>query len=64
MPLDSVPPPDGAALCAYQYFENVRNFLVALEELHLPTFEASDLEKVLFPNASHLTPHQVSAFPL
>ncbi|AAF02812.1 kinesin-like protein [Arabidopsis thaliana] len=30
---------------AYQYFENVRNFLVALETLRLPGFEASDLEK-------------------
>lgn len=44
--MDSVLPPDGAALSAYQYFENVRNFLVALEDLGLPTFEASDLEKV------------------
>ncbi|XP_020254915.1 kinesin-like protein KIN-14Q isoform X1 [Asparagus officinalis] len=41
-PADS---PDGAALSAFQYFENVRNFLVALEEKGLPTFEASDLEK-------------------
>ncbi|KAL1192474.1 Kinesin-like protein KIN-14L [Cardamine amara subsp. amara] len=30
---------------AYQYFENVKNFLVALEQLRLPGFEASDLEK-------------------
>ncbi|KAF8098817.1 hypothetical protein N665_0257s0031 [Sinapis alba] len=30
---------------AYQYFENVRNFLVALGQLRLPGFEASDLEK-------------------
>nr|XP_019704322.1 kinesin-like protein KIN-14Q isoform X2 [Elaeis guineensis] len=37
--------PDGAALSAYQYFENLRNFLCALEEMGLPTFEASDLEK-------------------
>nr|BBF89969.1 putative kinesin [Oryza rufipogon] len=36
---------DGAALCAYQYFENVRNFLMGLQDLGLPTFEASDLEK-------------------
>uniref|UniRef100_A0A0E0BM21 Kinesin motor domain-containing protein n=1 Tax=Oryza glumipatula TaxID=40148 RepID=A0A0E0BM21_9ORYZ len=36
---------DGAALCAYQYFENVRNFLIGLQDLGLPTFEASDLEK-------------------
>ncbi|XP_072953882.1 kinesin-like protein KIN-14Q [Typha angustifolia] len=44
-PVDSALPPDGAALSAYQYFENLRNFLVALEDLGLPTFEASDLEK-------------------
>ncbi|KAM5561087.1 kinesin-like protein KIN-14I [Rosa sericea] len=44
-PCDSVPIPDGAALSAFQYFENVRNFLVAVEELGLPTFEASDLEQ-------------------
>ncbi|KAG6590477.1 Kinesin-like protein KIN-14I, partial [Cucurbita argyrosperma subsp. sororia] len=44
-PCDSVIIPDGAALSAYQYLENVRNFLVAIEELGLPTFEASDLEQ-------------------
>lgn len=43
---DSVVTPDGAALSAFQYFENVRNFLVALEEMGLPSFEASDLEQV------------------
>ncbi|KAG1371096.1 Kinesin-like protein KIN-14A [Cocos nucifera] len=32
-------------LPAYQYFENVRNFLVAVEQLKLPSFEASDLER-------------------
>ncbi|KAM7265794.1 hypothetical protein ACFE04_003477 [Oxalis oulophora] len=32
-------------LTAYQYFENVRNFLVALDELKIPAFEASDLER-------------------
>ncbi|KAJ8444003.1 hypothetical protein Cgig2_020849 [Carnegiea gigantea] len=37
--------PDGAALSAYQYFENVRNFLVAVGEMGIPTFEASDLEQ-------------------
>ncbi|XAR58399.1 Minus-end-directed kinesin ATPase [Bertholletia excelsa] len=42
---DSAVVPDGAALSAYQYFENVRNFLVAVEEIGLPTFEASDLEQ-------------------
>ncbi|KAJ7977892.1 Kinesin-like protein [Quillaja saponaria] len=42
---DAVIIPDGAALSAFQYFENVRNFLVAVEEMGLPTFEASDLEQ-------------------
>ncbi|TYK28196.1 DUF21 domain-containing protein [Cucumis melo var. makuwa] len=32
-PCDSVIIPDGAPLSAYQYFENVRNFLVAIEEM-------------------------------
>ncbi|KAE9593707.1 putative minus-end-directed kinesin ATPase [Lupinus albus] len=44
-PNDSVLIPDGAALSVYQYFENVRNFLVAMEEMGIPTFEASDLEQ-------------------
>ncbi|KAK1317036.1 Kinesin-4 [Acorus calamus] len=44
-PVESVVVPDGAALSAYQYFENVRNFLVAVQEMGLPTFEASDLEQ-------------------
>ncbi|KAK8499466.1 hypothetical protein V6N12_011551 [Hibiscus sabdariffa] len=42
-PCDAALIPDGAALSAFQYFENVRNFLVAGQELGLPTFEASDL---------------------
>ncbi|KAJ0978581.1 hypothetical protein J5N97_014055 [Dioscorea zingiberensis] len=46
---DSVHLPDGAALSAYQYFENVRNFLVAVQEMGFPLFEASDLEQ----NTSH-----------
>lgn len=33
-------------MSAFQYFENVRNFLVAVQEMGLPTFEASDLEQV------------------
>ncbi|KAG7022401.1 Kinesin-like protein KIN-14G, partial [Cucurbita argyrosperma subsp. argyrosperma] len=41
---DSVIIPDGAPLSAYQHFENVRNFLAAIQEMGLPTFEASDLE--------------------
>uniref|UniRef100_A0A7N0U7X8 Uncharacterized protein n=1 Tax=Kalanchoe fedtschenkoi TaxID=63787 RepID=A0A7N0U7X8_KALFE len=44
-PYDSNAGSDRAALCAYQYFENVRNFLLAIEEIGLPTFEASDLEQ-------------------
>ncbi|KAJ6380351.1 hypothetical protein OIU76_016921 [Salix suchowensis] len=44
-PGDSAEVPDGAALSAFQYFENVRNFLVSIEEMGIPTFEASDLEQ-------------------
>ncbi|XP_057779696.1 kinesin-like protein KIN-14I [Salvia miltiorrhiza] len=44
-PVDTVIIPDGAALTAFQYFENVRNFLVAIEEMGIPTFEVSDLEQ-------------------
>ncbi|XP_073009938.1 kinesin-like protein KIN-14F isoform X1 [Typha latifolia] len=36
---------DGAAQSAIQYFENMRNFLVAVGEMKLLTFESSDLEK-------------------
>lgn len=43
---DSAQIADGAALSAYQYFENVRNFLVSVQDMGLPTFEASDLEQV------------------
>lgn len=50
-PSDAVVHADGSALCAYQYFENLRNFLVAVEDLGLPTFELSDLEKVIFFHA-------------
>lgn len=45
-PCDATLIPDGAALSAYQYFENVRNFLVAVQELGIPNFETSDLEQV------------------
>lgn len=38
-------PPEGRPLYAYQYFENVRNFLVAAEDMKFPTFEASHLEQ-------------------
>lgn len=37
---------DGAALSIYQCFENVRNFLVAVGQMGIPTFEASDLVQV------------------
>ncbi|KAK9125208.1 hypothetical protein Scep_014054 [Stephania cephalantha] len=36
---------DSQPLPAFQHFENVRNFLVAVKELSLPAFEASDLER-------------------
>ncbi|CAI9099881.1 OLC1v1036765C1 [Oldenlandia corymbosa var. corymbosa] len=36
---------DSQPLPAYQYFENVKNFLVAVEELKLPSFEASIFER-------------------
>ena len=39
-------PCDSQPSTAFQYFENIRNFLVAVQELKLPSFEASDLEKV------------------
>ncbi|CAI9761163.1 unnamed protein product [Fraxinus pennsylvanica] len=40
-----LPPWDSKPLPAYQYFENVRNFLVAVEELKLPVFESSIFER-------------------
>ncbi|XP_076897595.1 kinesin-like protein KIN-14F [Bidens hawaiensis] len=36
---------EGAAQTAIQYFENMRNFLVAVGRMKLLTFEVSDLEK-------------------
>ncbi|KAM0913524.1 hypothetical protein ACQ4PT_012117 [Festuca glaucescens] len=44
-PIDAVQSSDGAAQSAIQYFENMRNFLVAVCEMNLLTFEASDIEK-------------------
>ncbi|KAL7258141.1 hypothetical protein ACSBR1_004295 [Camellia fascicularis] len=44
-PWDSALIPDGAALSACQYFENVTNFLIVAQELGLPIFEASDLDQ-------------------
>uniref|UniRef100_A0A7N0TSM4 Uncharacterized protein n=1 Tax=Kalanchoe fedtschenkoi TaxID=63787 RepID=A0A7N0TSM4_KALFE len=44
-PRDASTIPDGAALSAYQYFENVRNFLVAVQEMGIPAFDSSDLEQ-------------------
>ncbi|XP_058738222.1 kinesin-like protein KIN-14L isoform X2 [Vicia villosa] len=43
---------DSQPLPAYQYFENVRNFINAAGELKLPAFEASDLEKESVENGS------------
>ena len=45
---------DSKPLPAYQYFENVRNFLMAVKQLKLPAFEASDLERVILPNHNFL----------
>ncbi|MFS7923413.1 putative minus-end-directed kinesin ATPase [Helianthus anomalus] len=42
---DSAASPARATLSAYRYFENARNFLVAVEQMGLHTFEASDLEQ-------------------
>ncbi|XP_020596644.1 kinesin-like protein KIN-14A isoform X2 [Phalaenopsis equestris] len=36
---------ENQTLPAYQYFENIRNFLVAVDELKIPSFEASDIER-------------------
>jgi kinesin family protein C2/C3 len=47
-PVIAVQSTEGAAQSAIQYFENMRNFLEAVKEMQLLTFEASDLEKVLF----------------
>ncbi|XP_014751524.1 kinesin-like protein KIN-14F isoform X2 [Brachypodium distachyon] len=44
-PVDAEQSADGAAQSAIQYFENMRNFLVAVCEMNLLTFEASDIEK-------------------
>lgn len=45
-PIVAVQSSDVAAQSAIQYFENMRNFLVAVSEMNLLTFEASDIEKV------------------
>ncbi|XP_059443543.1 kinesin-like protein KIN-14F [Corylus avellana] len=44
-PVIAVQSTEGAAQSAIQYFENMRNFLEAVKEMQLLTFEASDLEK-------------------
>ncbi|XP_020699242.1 kinesin-like protein KIN-14F [Dendrobium catenatum] len=44
-PVVAVQLADGTAQSAIQYFENMRNFLVAVNEMKLLTFEASDIEK-------------------
>ncbi|XP_058751544.1 kinesin-like protein KIN-14A isoform X2 [Vicia villosa] len=43
---------DSQPLPAYQYFENIRNFINASRELKLPAFEAYDLEKESVENGS------------
>ncbi|KAI7727859.1 hypothetical protein M8C21_031371, partial [Ambrosia artemisiifolia] len=42
---DSVTIPDGSPLSSSPYYENIINFLLAIEERGLPTFEGSDLEQ-------------------
>ncbi|OWM71316.1 hypothetical protein CDL15_Pgr011444 [Punica granatum] len=44
-PILDVQSTEGPAHSAIQYFENMRNFLVAVKDMKLLTFEASDLEK-------------------
>ncbi|XP_068339409.1 kinesin-like protein KIN-14F [Pyrus communis] len=44
-PIIAVQSTEGAAQSAIQYFENMRNFLEAVKDMQLLTFEASDLEK-------------------
>lgn len=44
-PSNSIIIPDGAPLSPYQ-LENLRNFIAAIEEMGIPTFETSDLEQV------------------
>ncbi|TYK23177.1 kinesin KP1 [Cucumis melo var. makuwa] len=44
-PVVTVQSAEGAAQSAIQYFENMRNFLEAVKDMKLLTFEASDLEK-------------------
>lgn len=51
-PVVTVQSAEGAAQSAIQYFENMRNFLEAVKDMKLLTFEASDLEKVLFFSCS------------
>lgn len=43
-----LPSSDSQPLPAFQYFENVKNFLVAAQELKLTTFEAPILERVSY----------------
>ncbi|KAK7259882.1 hypothetical protein RIF29_25497 [Crotalaria pallida] len=40
------PSEEEALLSAFRYFENVRNFLLAIQEIGIPTFETPDLEQV------------------
>ncbi|XP_022716667.1 kinesin-like protein KIN-14F [Durio zibethinus] len=44
-PIIPIQSTEGAAQSAIQYFENMRNFLVAVKDMQLLTFEASDVEK-------------------
>ncbi|MFS7915661.1 putative minus-end-directed kinesin ATPase [Helianthus anomalus] len=46
IPVDSVTTPDGPPLSSSPCYENITNFMLAIEKRGLPTFEGSDLEHV------------------
>jgi hypothetical protein len=49
--------PDEEAQSAY--YENISNFLTAIEEIGLPTFDLYDLDEVIF-NLNHVKMHLVA----
>ena len=55
-PIIAIQSVEGPAQSAIQYFENMRNFLEAVKNMKLLTFEASDLEKVETKHVDHLNP--------
>lgn len=55
-------PWDCQPLPAYQYFENIRNFLAAAEELKLPVFEASVFERASTKSPNNYQAHDYFNF--